>query len=369
MNLKELYELRNAKLDEMKAIVDAADAETRSLSEDDSAKFSTLEAEVRKIDETIAAKENLRKLDKVEAPADNNEAETRSAEEIVSAFVRGEELRGGEMTTTTDGNVIPNELSKDIVKRVSELSGIFGRVSKVNSTGTYTQIKEGQKIAAGWTDELAEVTSSEATFQTVEIGHYKLGALAKISYELINQANFDIVNEVKAQTVDAMVEKVEDGIINGTGVKQPTGLVSGGTAFNTASAAAITADELIKIAHTLKAPFQRNAAWLMNRNTLCAIRLLKDDNGQYLFHEAELTSDFAGYILGKPVLLSEKVKDFVVFYGDYARAYKVNANPAMTLQVLREKYATQGMIGVLSFLFIDGKPVNDEAYVVAKHSA
>ena len=107
----------------------------------------------------------------------------------------------------------------------------------------------------------------------------------------------------------------------------------------------------------------------MNRNTLCAIRLLKDNNGQYLFHEAELTSGFAGYILGKPVMLSEKVKDFEIFFGDYARAYKVNANPSMSVQMLREKYATQGMVGILAFAYIDGKVVNDEAYVIAKSAS
>ena len=369
MNLKKLYELRATKVEEMKKLVDGANTETRALNEEEVNAFSALEKEVKDIDATIAAVEATRSLENVDAPADDAEAETRSAEDIFADYVRGVEVRADEMTTSTDGNIIPNELSKDIIRKVDELSGIFSRVSRVNSTGTYTQIKEGNKVSAGFVDELAEVTASSATFDTVEIGHYKLGALAKISYELINQANFNITGEVESQIVDAIAEKMEDAIINGDGVKKPTGLVKGGTTYTLASSTAITADELVKILHTLKAPYQNKAAWLMNRNTLCAIRLLKDNNGQYLFHEAELTSGFAGYILGKPVMLSEKVKDFEIFFGDYARAYKVNANPSMSVQMLREKYATQGMVGILAFAYVDGKVVNDEAYVVAKAGA
>ena len=367
MNLKELYELRAKKVAEMKALVDNAGAETRALNDEEVKTFAGLEAEVRNIDSTISAMEATRNLAEVkEVVAENKEPETRSAEEVFDAFVRGTEVR--EMTTTTDGNVIPNELSNDIIRKVTELSGVFNRVSRVNSTGTYTQIKEGNKISAGFVDELAEVTASDATFDTVEIGHYKLGALAKISYELLNQANFNITGEVEAQIVDAIAEKLEEAIINGDGIKKPTGLVKGGTEFTLASASAITADELVKIVHSLKAPYQNKAVWLMNRNTLCAIRLLKDEQGQYLFHEAELTSGFNGYVLGKPVLLSEKVNDFEIMYGDFARAYKVNANPSMSVQMLREKYATQGMVGVLAFAYVDGKVVNDEAYVVAKNA-
>ena len=368
MKLKKLYETRAAKMEEIKAIIDAADAETRSLNDDEVTKFNAIKAEVENIDATITAMEEARSLEKVETKEVKEDTETRSAEDIFNDYVKGVEVRAGEMSTTTDGNIIPNELSSDIIRKVTEKSGIFSKVKKVNSTGTYTQIKQGNKVSAGWTDELAEVTSSTASFDTVEIGHNKLGALAKISYELINQASFNITSEVEAQSVDALADKIEDAIYNGDGVKKPVGLISGGTSYNLA-ADAVTADDLVKILHELKAPYQNGAEWHMNRKTLCAIRLLKDENGQFLFHAAELSSGFAGYVLGKPVVISEKIADNVIFYGDFAKAYTVNANPSMSVQVLREKYATQGMIGVLSFAYLDGKVVNDEAYVVAKYTA
>ncbi|WP_312373004.1 phage major capsid protein [Lachnoclostridium sp.] len=366
-NLKALVEQRADLQEELNKLVSTADTEERAMSEEEAKKFDEIESKINALDGTIDREERARAMDmKRIVEQQKIEVEERAGSDIVTAFVRGQEVRAGEMTTTTNGNIIPSDFSTDIIRKVEELSGIYSAVGKVNSTGTYKQIVEKNKITAGWTNELAEVTASSADFDIIEIGHHKLGALAKLSYEIINQANFPIANEVMQQMVDAFVLKAEEGIIKGTGVGQPTGLMSGGTAFKLASATAITADEVIKIYHALKAPYLPNAEWLVSRNTLCAIRLLKDANGQYLFHEAELTSGYVGYILGKPVLLTEVTEDYQIMFGDFNRAYKANVNPQMTIQILNEVYASQGAKGVLGFMFLDGKPVNNEAYVVAK---
>lgn len=242
----------------------------------------------------------------------------------------------------------------------------------VNSTGTYKQIvaDNDNKISAGWTGEIEEITSSAAKFKTIEIKHHKLTALAKLSLEVINQNAFDIATEVENQTLRDMAVKAETAIIKGTGTDQPKGLVKSGTAFTLASAAAITADEIVKIFHSLKSFYQQDAAWIMSNDTLCAVRLLKDGDGHYIFHQNDLTSGYVGTILGKPVLVSEAMDNMgseahPILFGDFARAYKVNLNPDMSMQILNEKYAEYGMKGILTIMWLDGQPVNEDAYVVA----
>lgn len=46
-------------------------------------------------------------------------------------------------------------------------------------------------------------------------------------------------------------------------------------------------------------------------------------------------------------------------------SYKVNLNPDMSMQILNEKYAEYGMKGILTIMWLDGQPVNEDAYVVA----
>ena len=55
-----------------------------------------------------------------------------------------------------------------------------------------------------------------------------------------------------------------------------------------------------------------------------------------------------------------------ILLGDFSRAYKANVNPDMTMQVLNEKYAEYAMKGIVGILWIDGRPVNNEAYVTVK---
>lgn len=371
--LKSLHEQRNDKVSEMEALIDAAKAETRAVNADETAKFTALEGEIKAIDDTIALEERARNIADKKPPAEKSE-EKRAAHNAFDAYLRGYrndtgvEKRADAQSTVLNENIIPSEFSTDIIRKVTELSGVFNSVRKVNSKGVFKQIVEQNKITAGWTPELTEVMKSTADFKILEIGHHKLGALVKLSLEIINQAEFDIVGEVTQQMVDAFTLESEKAIIAGTGSDRPLGLFTGGTPVNLAAASAITADELIKIFHALKAPFIPQARWIISRNTLLAVRLLKDANDRYLFHEGTLTDGFAGYILGKPVVLSEVMPDYQFLFGDFNRAYRANVNPGMTIQALNELYITQGARGLVGFFWFDGRPVDDQAYIVAKGS-
>lgn len=313
--LKELEEKRGAVLKEMNEIIGKAKEEKRSITPEETTRFDELDSEYKRLEATISAEERAAELNVSEVLSQQHPPEERAVTDIVADYIRGVETRAGEITTASTGRVVPTEFSKDIIRQTTALSGILNMISIVNSKGDYEQIiaDSANKITAGWTDEIGEITASEAKFSTIKIGHHKLTSLVKMSLELINQNEFDIVSEVHSQMTEDFALKAETAIINGNGTLKPYGLTTGGTAYEL-PAAAVTADDLIKILHTLKAPYHNGAVWLMSNSTLCAIRLLKDGNGQYLFHQNEdLTSGFAGSVLGKPVLLSDAMKLFLVF--------------------------------------------------------
>ena len=371
--LKKLHEQRGALMEQLDALLGGAKTENRAFTDEEKSEFDRLSDEVSRIDSTIQAEQRAEELRAAAGTQEQDgNVEKRAAAEVVAEYIRGGELRANEMTTTSTGRIVPSEFSKDIIRKTTELSGILGRISVVNSKGDYKQIiaDNDNKISAGWTDEIGEITASDAKFTTITIGHHKLTSLVKLSQELINQNNFDIVSEVEGQMIEDFALKAETAIINGDGANKPYGLTTGGTVY-TLPAAAFTSDDIVKIFHTLKSSYQRNSAWLMSNNTLCAVRLLKDGNGQYLFHQNELTSGYVGTILGKPVLVSDAMDGIEagkapILLGDFSRAYKANVNPDMTMQVLNEKYAEYAMKGIVGILWIDGRPVNNEAYVTVK---
>lgn len=375
--MKELIERRGAVKRRMAELIGAIKDEKRAFSTEEQAEFEKLEGELSSLNATIEAEKRAQAAglsandDEGGESGAEGDVETRAAKDIVSDFIRGNELRAGEMTVASTGNIVPTEFSQDIIHDTVALSGVLNMVSVVNSKGTYKQIvsDSANKISAGWTDEIAEITASDAKFTTIEIGHHKLTALSKLSIELINQNEFDIASEVMYQTERDFALKAETAIIKGDGSGKPFGLTTGGTAFTLASKTAVTADEIVKIYHKLKAAYQQEAVWIMSNDTLCAIRLLTDGSGRYIFHQNEnLTSGYAGFILGKPVLVSDAMDNIgsetkPILFGDFGRAYKVNLNPDVSMQVLNEKYADFGMKGILSIMWIDGRPVNSEAYV------
>lgn len=375
--MKELIEKRGALRRRMEELLNGIKTEKRAFTEDEQSEFDKLEADIKAVNATIDAEKRAEAAlvgfgnDDANEHQENGGEEVRAAKDIVSDFIRGNELRAGEMTTTSTGSIIPSEFSADIIHDTVALSGVLNMVSIVNSKGTYKQIiaDSTNKISAGWTDEIGEITASNAKFKTIEISHHKLTALSKLSLELINQNEFDIASEVMYQTERDFALKAEEAIIKGDGSNKPYGLITSGTAYTLASKTAITADEVVKIYHALKSPFQQNAVWIMSNDTLCAIRLLTDGSGRYIFQDNyNLSSGFAGFILGKPVLVSDVMdnigaKTKPILFGDFGRAYKANINPDVSMQVLNEKYADFGMKGVLSIMWLDGRPVNPEAYV------
>ncbi|MCM1579637.1 MAG: phage major capsid protein [Ruminococcus sp.] len=375
--IKALTEERGKLMNELAELMTAIDpeGEIRALSEESKTRFDEIEEKVKEIDRILDMEKRADKMRKFEAPdIPESDVEVRAGKEIIGDFVRGAELRAGEMTTTSTGGVIPADFSEDIISKTTELSGVLQRVSVVNSTGTYKQIiaDNEEKISAGWVGEIEDITSSTAKFKTVEIGHHKLAALAKISLELINQNAFDIAGEIENQMMKDFALKAETAIIKGDGKDKPVGLTSSGVSYELASKVSITADDIVQIYHSLKSPYQQNAVWIMSNATLCAVRMLTDGAGRYIFHQSEnLTEGYAGYILGKPVLVSEAMDEIEaggkpILFGDFGRAYKVNINPEMTMQILNEAYAAQGMKGIISILWLDGRPVNEEAYVTVK---
>ena len=375
--MKELIERRGAVKRRMAELIGAIKDEKRAFSTEEQAEFEKLEGELGSLNATIEAEKRAQAAglsandDEGGDDGAEGDVETRAAKDIVSDFIRGNELRAGEMTVASTGNIVPTEFSQDIIHDTVALSGVLNMVSIVNSKGKYKQIvsDSANKISAGWTDEIAEITASDAKFKTIEIGHHKLTALSKLSIELINQNEFDIASEVMYQTERDFALKAETAVIKGDGSGKPYGLTTGVTAFTLASKTAVTADEIVKIYHKLKAAYQQEAVWIMSNDTLCAIRLLTDGSGRYIFHQNEnLTSGYAGFILGKPVLVSDAMDNIgsetkPILFGDFGRAYKVNLNPDVSMQVLNEKYADFGMKGILSIMWIDGRPVNSEAYV------
>ena len=388
---KEIAEKKNDLIAEGEKIVNAAKAETRELTDDEATRVREIADEVKAINERAEAEDKLFELGKEkiedapkhereEAKADENGIdphERAQFENYVRGFVAHE--RAGELTPSTDpasgGALIPTTIVNYIIRKVYDICPVLDRSQKFNVRGTLEvpyYPADSNKITVAYKSEFVALTSSSGAFATVTLSGYLAGALTKISKSLINNVDFDIVGFVVDEMAYAIARFIENELLNGTENKI-TGL-SGLTNVVTAAASdAITADELVQLHDAIKDQFQQNAIWIMSPATRTACRLLKDEKGRYMFQD-DISLPFGASILGKPVYVSDNMNDIaagkaVIYYGDM-RGLATKFSEDVNIEVLRERYADEHAIGVISYFEADAKVIDHQQIAVLKmHTA
>ena len=377
MNLKALTEQRAEKQTEMETLLNTVKAEERAFTEDENELFKKLESEIGLINETISAITKGRELTEEPAPEEAeeekkeeeemkaNEERALQEEKAFESYIRGvvlEERADVNLTKGDNGAVIPVTIAKKIIKQVYDICPILEKSTKYNIKGKleipYYSETSDAKVNMAYATEFKSLESNVGKFASIELTGHLAGALAKISKSLVNNSDFNIVNEVINIMSESIALFVENELINGTDGKV-TGLDKGVKLVVTAeSANAITADEIIKTKRKVKQKFQKNAVWLMSPETLTAISLLKDANDRYLLQD-DITSDFGYTLLGKPVYETDNMKDIgagntAIFYGDLS-GLATKFTEEVEMEVLREKYADQHAIGVVAWMEFDAK--------------
>lgn len=379
--LKELQEKRDELLGEMEQLTNGVKLEKRAFTEEETGKFESLRAQVEGIDKTVETIEKARSLQKVEQPKIpetglTKDGEQETEEELqVRAFANVIRNRADQNITKTDnGAVIPKTIANKIIDKVKDISPLFRDAEKYNVKGIVSipYVDEASdNIKVAYAPEFTDLEAKDAKLTSIDLTGYLAGVLTKVSVSLINSADRDLVAWVINKMAAAVAEFMDKEILVGTSGKI-TGL-STATNVQTAKAAdKITADELITLRNSLKSVYQSGAYWVMAPDTLTAVQKLKDNNGRYLFND-DIVEGFSGKILGKPVYTTDQAPAMAagknaIFYLNPAAGLAVKLVED-SVQVLREKYATQHAIGVVAWVEADAKVQNQQAVAVLKMAA
>lgn len=363
MNEKELYEKRNAKVEEMKNIVNVAKEENRVVNEEETNKFNNLKKEVEDIDNTISMNDAVNKMGVKKVVEDKKELSVVDKErKQFENYIRGI-INADEPTTKVDGQVmIPTTIWDRIIDKVIQICPIYASADRYNLKGNLVLPKydrENSSIVMKYADEGTQAESGKVVITQIELKGYLARCLAKVSKSLINNTDFDIVGFVEAKIAQAIALFIEGELLHGTEgkVEGLTGIAEDMT-IETASANAVTVDEFMDTQDAVIDNYQANAYWIMNRATRNAIRKLKDKEGQYLLNK-DLTARWGYTLLGKDVYCSDAMDKIgagntVAYYGDYS-GLAVKVSEEANMQVLNERYAEEHMTGILAFLEMDSK--------------
>lgn len=381
MNLEKLYEeLANLK------------SEAKELASKDNVTIEEINAKKQEI-ETVQAKIELQeqieaeekeelinkvktgKAKKIEGEEERNMhkdiRETKAYTEGFYNIIRGKNLTGEQaeiFNTIGTGQVpVPTSFQNRLVEALEELN-IMRKLGTVITTETDKEIPFVQtKGVADWTEENGDFHESEDTFGTITLSAYKLTRILKVSEEILEDNTIDLEGYLVRSFARALAYPEESAFINGDGDKKPEGVFVGAeVGVTTASATAITADEIIDLYYSLGRVYRNNAVFIMNDTTLKAIRKLKDSDGNYLW-----TKGFNGEpetILGRPVYTSQFAPEIgagnrIIAFGDMSY-YTIADRSKRTFQRLNELYSANGQVGFRGYERVDGKLILPETVKV-----
>ena len=371
MTILELREKRAKAWEAAKAFLDSHRNEKGVLSAEDDASYSRMEQEITDLGKEISRLERQEAFEKelsqpvnmplIGRPAAGSlgkEKTGRASDEyrqnfwnmmrsktpmpqVVNALQIGTDSEGGYL--------VPDEYERTLVEALEE-ENVFRQLAKVIRTSS------GDR--------------------KIPVVAYKVGTMIKVSEELLNDSVFDLEAYISREFARRIGAKEEEAFFTGDGSGKPLGVLAatGGaeTGVTAASATAITADELIDLFYSLKAPYRRNAVWVLNDSTIKAIRKLKDNQGQYLW-QPSLTAGAPDLLLGKPVRTSAYMPAIAadaktVAFGDFSY-YWIADRQGRSFKRLNELYAATGQVGFLASQRVDGKLVLPEAIKVLAQKA
>tara|TARA_R110000822_G_scaffold89401_1_gene207100 strand:+ start:48 stop:1262 length:1215 start_codon:yes stop_codon:yes gene_type:complete len=355
-------------------------------------KLSKLEAKMDSYEEmnqklTIAEqnandiKEQVSKIETMVSRPDSG-FESKQIDEYVNAFdvycrkgLEGLDVAEKKALTvsndSTGGYLAPPEYVRELLKTVTEISPIrsIARIRSTASRSIQVPKRTGQ-FAAQWVSESG--TRAETTGWNVgleEIPAHEQYALVDISEQDLEDTVFNLEAEMQSEFSEQFAKAEGTAFVNGNMVGKPEGFMTNADVaeINSGSAAAITADSLISLVHNIKAEYSRNGIFVFNRNTLAAIRKLKDTAGQYVFQAGmSLQGGVTNTILGMPYveatdMPSEGANTYPVAFGDFRRAYMIVDR--VSLAVLRDPFtqATTGNVRYIARRRVGGQVIQAEA--------
>ena len=399
MSIIELRNKRSEALKAAKAFLEAKRQSDGTLSVEDDAVYTKMENDILALGKEISRLEKLEEMDRelskpvntpITAKPETNKVDQKTgkaSKNYNDAFWK-QARNGGYMNIevknaleegvdSEGGYLVPDEFEHTLIDALTE-ENIFRKNAHVftTSSGSHKIPIVATKGTASWIDEEGAVPESDDSFGQVSIEAHKVGTLIKVSEELLNDSAFDLEAYFTTEFARRINDKEEDAFFNGNGTGKPTGIfnATGGaqTGVTTGSSTTITADEIIDLFYSLKAPYRKKAIWVLNDTTVKIIRKLKDGTGNYLW-QPSLTAGSPDTILGRPVYTSQFVPEVAagnktVAFGDFSY-YWIGDRQGITFRRLNEKYADTCQVGFLATKRLDGKLVLPEAIKVLVQKA
>lgn len=282
------------------------------------------------------------------------------------------------------GYLVLPEMSSEIVKKVFESSPMRQLASVQSISSDNLEIIEDlDEVDASWVGEVGtRSTTDTAQLKKIIIAVHEMYAKPKASQKVLDDAFINVEAWLAEKIGEKFARTEASAFVAGDGVNKPRGILSytAGDGFEMIEqivsgaaadiSAANTADGLINLVMSLKAPYKVGAAFLMERATVKAVRKLKDTQGQY-FWQPSLTAGNPDMIMGFPVYEADDMETIganalPIAFGNFKVGYQIVDR--FGIRTLRDPYSAKPYVEFYTTKRVGGGVKNFEAIKLLKCS-
>ncbi len=212
-------------------------------------------------------------------------------------------------------------------------------------------------------------TSTDPTFDKVTLGSYMFRYVEQVTYEMLQDAVFDVEGWITARLAERAARTLEKYIVSGTGSSQPTGLIAACTAADGGTAAVTLAatkknfyqfEDLFSLFQSVDLAYRADNTLVLHDSSVWDLRKIKDSNGRYIWdvNNTLVQNSQPDKVAGFNYLVSNSIDAS----GSFSKNIAVFANlPRQVVRIadgvqitrLNELYRGNGMIGFEVLLRFD----------------
>ncbi|MCM2390190.1 phage major capsid protein [Streptomyces albipurpureus] len=397
----ELRQQRARVVESMRAITETAEAADRGLSAEERQSYERHENDFTGLTERINRQEaeEQRSAQLAEpirrsgqGPDDGSRAGAEGrAKEARAAFFQA--LRRGvnglapeqrALVENAAGEIlVPEDLETEINRELPALTVVRGMVSQRTISSNRVRRRSLSEVSVGWGKlETGGQTLSDSMPGTPEEEYTyveDLYGLAKIGEDELDDSDVNLEAYVRDSFTRAVAEAEDTAGAVGTGHanRQPIGFMTTGGGVPVVQAAngntTVKVDLFKQLIYAVPAQYRRTARFAMASGTELALSVLKDGNGQYLWQQsvqAGRPNTFLGYAIeNQEDIAAVAASAKVAAFGDFNAGYRLYDRAGMTVKVLDQLYAEDGMIGWKIRRRVGGDVVRPNALRILQLSA
>ena len=347
----------------------------------------TLNGKLSELDELKSALEE--ELKQVKRPTGGSQS--KAASEHKTAFIgfmrkgkddglRELERKALQVGVDEDGGyAVPEELDRTILNLLKDEVVMRQEATTITVGGAnYKKLVNLGGTASGWVGETDARPETDASkLGQIEPFMGEIYANPQATQTMLDDAFFNVEDWINSELAIEFAEQEEIAFTSGNGTKKPKGFLAYAStldpdktrAFGTlqhilsGAAAGVTADAIIKLVYTLRKVHRNGAKFMMNNNSLFAIRILKDSEGNYLWRpglELGQPSSLAGYGVAENEQMPDIAADAkAIAFGNFKRGYTIVDR--IGTRILRDPYTKKPFVGFYTTKRTGGMLVDSQA--------